>query len=48
MILVYLLGFVFIVSGLLFYVPCYFLSKEDPAMLTIAMDNLFQLDYLEG
>jgi type IV secretory pathway VirB3-like protein len=48
MILVYLLGFVFAATGLLFYVPCYFLSKEDPAMLTIALDNLFQLDYLEG
>jgi hypothetical protein len=48
MILVYLLGIVFAASGLLLYIPCYFLSKEDPAMLTIAMDNLFQLDYLEG
>jgi hypothetical protein len=39
---------VFIISGFLFYLPCYFLSKDDPAMLTIAMDNLFQIDYLEG
>jgi type IV secretory pathway VirB3-like protein len=48
MILVYLLGFVFVISGVLFYVPCYFLSKEDPDMLTIALDHLFQVDYLEG
>jgi type IV secretory pathway VirB3-like protein len=48
MILVYLLGFIFVISGVLFYVPCYFLSKEDPAMLTIALDHLFQVDYLEG
>jgi type IV secretory pathway VirB3-like protein len=48
MILVYLLGFIFAVSGVLFYIPCYFLSKEDPAMLTIALDSLFQIDYLEG
>jgi type IV secretory pathway VirB3-like protein len=48
MILVYLLGFIFALSGLLLYIPCYVLSKEDPAMLIIAMDSLFQLDYLEG
>jgi type IV secretory pathway VirB3-like protein len=48
MILVYLMGFLFILSGVIFYIPCYFLSKEDPAMLTIALDNLFQIDYLEG
>jgi type IV secretory pathway VirB3-like protein len=48
MILAYLLGFIFAASGLLVYIPCYLLSKEDPAMLTIAMDSLFQLDNLEG
>ena len=48
MILVYLLGFILVVAGVILYVPCYFLSKEDPQMLTIALDNLFQIDYLEG
>jgi type IV secretory pathway TrbD component len=48
MILAYLLGLVFALSGVLVYIPCYLLSKEDPAMLLIAMDSLFQLDYLEG
>jgi type IV secretory pathway TrbD component len=48
MILAYLLGPVFALSGVLLYIPCNLLSKEEPAMLTIAMDSLFQLDYLEG
>jgi type IV secretory pathway VirB3-like protein len=48
LILVYLMGFIFALSGILLYIPCYFLSKEDPAMLIIAIDNLFQIDYLEG
>jgi type IV secretory pathway VirB3-like protein len=48
MILVYLLGFVFSLCGIILYIPCYFLSKEDPDLLIIALDSLFQLDYLEG
>jgi type IV secretory pathway VirB3-like protein len=48
MILVYLLGAVFAASGFVIYIPCYFLSREDPDMLTIALDSLFQVDYLEG
>jgi hypothetical protein len=48
MILVYLLGFVFSLCGIILYIPCYFLSKEDPDLLIIALDGLFQLDYLEG
>jgi type IV secretory pathway VirB3-like protein len=48
MILVYLLGFIFAVSGVLLYLPCYLVSKNDPDLLTIALDSLFQLDYLEG
>jgi hypothetical protein len=48
MILVYLLGFAFSLCGIVLYIPCYFLSKEDPDLLVIALDSLFQLDYLEG
>jgi type IV secretory pathway VirB3-like protein len=48
MILVYLLGFAFSLCGIILYIPCYFLSKEDPDLLIIAMDGLFQLDFLEG
>jgi len=48
MILVYLLGFIFVLAGFAMYIPCYFVSKQDPDMLTIAIDNLFKIDYLEG
>jgi type IV secretory pathway VirB3-like protein len=48
MILVYLLGFVFSLCGIILYIPCYFLSREDPDLLMIALDSLFQLDCLEG
>ena len=48
MIFVYMLGFMFAVSGIILYVPCYFLSKDDPELLSIALDSLFQIDYLEG
>jgi type IV secretory pathway VirB3-like protein len=48
MILAYLLGFVFSIFGIILYIPCYFLSKEDPDLLIIALDGLFQLDNLEG
>jgi type IV secretory pathway VirB3-like protein len=42
MILVYLLGFVFSLCGIILYIPCYFLSKEDPDLLIIAL-NTFSL-----
>jgi type IV secretory pathway VirB3-like protein len=48
MILVYLLGFIFAVGGILLYFPCYLVSKDDPELLSIALDSLFQMDYLEG
>jgi type IV secretory pathway VirB3-like protein len=48
MILVYLLGFMFVLSGILLYLPCYLVSKDDPDLLTIALESLFQMDYLEG
>jgi type IV secretory pathway VirB3-like protein len=41
-------GPVFALSGLLFYLPCYFVSRSDPQLLTIAMESLFQVDFLEG
>jgi hypothetical protein len=41
-------GFRVFLCGIIFYIPCYFLSKEDPDLLMIALDGLFQLDYLEG
>jgi len=48
LILVYMLGFPFVFTGILFYLPCYFLSKDDPDLLTIALDSLSQADFLEG
>lgn len=46
--LVYLFGMIFALAAIIFYVPCYFLSKEDPQMLTIALESLFEMEYLEG
>ena len=43
-----MLGPVFAASVVVFYVPCYFLSKEDPHMLSMALESLFQADWLEG
>jgi type IV secretory pathway VirB3-like protein len=43
-----MLGPVFAASAVVFYVPCYFLSREDPLMLSMALESLFQADYLEG
>jgi type IV secretory pathway VirB3-like protein len=45
---VYLLGPVYVLAGVVFYIPCYFLSREDPQLLTIALESLFQMDTLEG
>jgi type IV secretory pathway VirB3-like protein len=43
-----LLGPPFALSAVVFYVPSYFLSKEDPQMLGMALESLTQVDYLEG
>jgi type IV secretory pathway TrbD component len=43
-----MLGLVFGLSALVFYLPCRILSKEDPLMLSIALESLFQVDWLEG
>jgi type IV secretory pathway VirB3-like protein len=48
LVLVYMLGFLFIFSGVIFYAPCYLLSRDDPDLLTIALDSLSQADFLEG
>jgi type IV secretory pathway VirB3-like protein len=41
-------GPVFALSAVFFYLPCYFVSKTDPLLLAIALESLFQIDYLEG
>lgn len=46
--LAYLFGVIFALIGIIFYIPCYFLSKEDPQMLTIALESLFEMEHLEG
>ena len=43
-----LLGPIFALTAVIFYAPCYFLSKEDPKMLSMALESLLQVDYLEG
>lgn len=45
---VYLFGVFFALIAIVLYIPCYFLSKEDPQMLTIALESLFEIEQLEG
>jgi type IV secretory pathway VirB3-like protein len=47
-IVVYLLGPWFALIGLIFYIPCYFVSYRDPLLLTMALDTLFQAEHLQG
>jgi type IV secretory pathway VirB3-like protein len=44
----YLLGLWFGLIGIIIYIPCAIISKDDPHLLTIALDNLLQPDHLEG
>jgi type IV secretory pathway VirB3-like protein len=43
-----LFGPVFALIGIVFYIPCSLVTKSDPQLLTIALESLFQVDYLEG
>jgi type IV secretory pathway TrbD component len=47
-IVVYLFDIAFAFVGVVLYVPCYAISRYDPLLLTMAIDSLFQIDYLEG
>jgi type IV secretory pathway VirB3-like protein len=47
-IFIYLLGFSFGFIGIILYIPCCIISKDDPFMLTIALESVFQIDRLEG
>jgi type IV secretory pathway VirB3-like protein len=47
-IFIYLLGFWFGFAGIVLYIPCYIISKDDLFMLTIALEHVFQMDRLEG
>lgn len=46
--LVYLFGLGFAVVAIVLYVPCRIISKNDPQLLTIALNSLFEVDQLEG
>jgi len=46
--LIYLFGFGFAPAAVVLYVPCYFVSKDDPQLLVISLESLFELDHLEG
>lgn len=46
--LVYLFGFGFSIVGIILYVPCKIITKNDPQLLTIALESLFDIEYLEG
>lgn len=45
----YLFGIVlgFVVT-VVFYIPCFILTKHDPHMLTVALNSLIEPDRLEG
>jgi type IV secretory pathway VirB3-like protein len=47
-IFMYLLGFVYGLAGPLLYIPCYLISRNDPYLLNFVLENLAQVDYLEG
>jgi type IV secretory pathway TrbD component len=47
-ILVNFFGPVFAIAAVVFYIPCFFVSKADPLLLLIALESLFQVDYFEG
>lgn len=46
--LVYLFGLGFAVVAVVLYVPCRLVSKNDPQLLSIALESLFEMDHLEG
>lgn len=45
----YLFGLILgAVITVVFYIPCFFLTKHDPHMLTVALNSLIEPDRLEG
>lgn len=46
--LIYIFNFAFALTAPVLYVPCYFISKDDPHLLVISIESLFELDLLEG
>lgn len=46
--LVYLFGFGFAVVAVILYVPCRVISKDDPLLLAMVLESLFEMDELEG
>jgi len=45
---VYFFGLLYGFIGIVFYVPCYIISKHDPNLLEYALYSLFEIEYLEG
>jgi type IV secretory pathway VirB3-like protein len=48
MVAAYMINIVCFLISVVLYIPCYLISKEDPHMLVIALDGLFEPDNLEG
>ena len=45
----YLFGIILgLIVTVLFYIPCFILTKHDPHMLTVALNSLIEPDRLEG
>jgi type IV secretory pathway VirB3-like protein len=45
---VYLFGPWFGLLSVVFYIPCLLISRRDPLLLSMALESLFQVDFLEG
>lgn len=49
MLVSYLFGIILGASvTVIFYIPCFILTKQDPYMLTVALNSLIEPDRLEG
>ncbi len=46
--MMYLFGAIYGLIGIVLYIPCNIISKNDPRLLEYAFYSLFQIDYLEG
>lgn len=45
---IYFFGLIYGPVGIVFYIPCFVISKHDPNLLEYALYSLFEIEYLEG
>jgi type IV secretory pathway VirB3-like protein len=46
--IVYLFGLIYGFIGIVLYIPCNLVSKNDPHLLEYALFSLFEIEHLEG